>query len=32
VQAICEFPDIRIEFDRDAFAADLRIAAFSWDR
>jgi len=32
VQAICEFPDIRIEFDRSAFAADPRIAAFSWDR
>jgi RES domain-containing protein len=32
VQAICEFPDIRIEFGRDAFAADPRIVAFSWDR
>jgi hypothetical protein len=32
IQAICEFPDLRIGFDRDAFAADPRIAAFAWDR
>jgi RES domain len=32
IQAICEFPDIRIGFDRAAFAADPRIAAFDWDR
>ena len=32
IQAICEFPDIRIGFDRTAFAADPRIAAFDWDR
>jgi hypothetical protein len=32
IQAICEFPDMRIGFDRNAFAADPRIAAFEWDR
>ncbi len=32
IQAICEFPVLRIGFDRDAFAADPRIAAFAWDR
>lgn len=32
VQAVCEFPDIRIGFDRDAFAEDPRVAAFDWDR
>jgi hypothetical protein len=32
VQAICECPDMRIGFDRNAFAADPRIAAFDWDR
>ena len=32
IQAICEFPDARIGFDRAAFSADPRIAAFNWDR
>jgi len=32
IQAICEFPDMRIGFDRGTFAADPRIAAFNWDR
>jgi hypothetical protein len=32
VQAICEFPEMRVGFDRFAFAADPRIAAFTWDR
>jgi hypothetical protein len=31
-QAICEFPDIRLGFDRAAFAADPRIAALNWGR
>ncbi len=32
VQAICEFPEIRIGFDRAAFAEDPRIGAFNWGR
>ena len=32
VQAICEFPDIRVSFDRACFFADPRIAALNWDR
>jgi len=32
IQAICEFPDMRIGFDRSAFVADPRIAAFEWNR
>jgi hypothetical protein len=32
VRAVCEFPDARLEFGRDAFAADPRIAALDWDR
>jgi hypothetical protein len=32
VQTICEFPDIRLEFDRAAFAADPRVAAMVWER
>jgi len=32
IQAICEFPVMRIGFDRDVFASDPRIAAFNWDR
>jgi hypothetical protein len=32
VQAICEFPQQAIEFDRDAFASDPRIAALNWIR
>jgi hypothetical protein len=31
-QAICEFPDIRLGFDRGTFAADPRIAGLNWDR
>jgi hypothetical protein len=30
--AIREFPMARIEFDRNAFASDPRIAAMRWDR
>ena len=32
VQAICEFPIVRLEFGRDAFAADPRIASLAWVR
>lgn len=32
VQARCEFPIQAIEFPRNAFAADPRIAALNWDR
>lgn len=32
VQAICEFPVDSIEFGRDTFVADPRIATFRWDR
>lgn len=32
VQAICEFPRQAVEFKRDAFAADPRIAALNWAR
>ncbi|WP_183192212.1 RES family NAD+ phosphorylase [Ancylobacter tetraedralis] len=32
VQAICEFPDMRIGFGREAFAADPRLRAFNWER
>jgi hypothetical protein len=32
VQAICEFPNARLGFDRTSFAADPRISAFVWDR
>jgi len=31
-QAICEFPVIRLEFDRASFAADPRIAELNWER
>lgn len=31
-QAICEFPRNALEFGRDVFVADPRIANFSWDR
>jgi RES domain len=31
-RAMCEFPDARFEFARDAFAADPRIAALRWER
>lgn len=32
VQALCEFPRQAIEFPRDAFAADPRIASLNWER
>ncbi len=32
VQALCEFPVARLEFGRDAFVADPRIADLGWDR
>lgn len=32
VQAICEFPRIHLEFGRDSFNSDPRIAALNWDR
>jgi hypothetical protein len=32
VQALCEFPRHALEFARDAFAADPRIAALNWER
>lgn len=31
-RAVCEFPEIRLEFTRAAFAADPRIAALRWER
>jgi hypothetical protein len=32
VLAICGFPAARLEFDRQAFARDPRIAALRWER
>jgi hypothetical protein len=32
VQALCEFPRQAVEFPRDAFAADPRVAALNWER
>jgi hypothetical protein len=32
LRAICGFPAARLEFDRQAFARDPRIAALNWDR
>ena len=32
VRALCEFPERRLAFDRQAFAADPRIAAMPWER
>jgi RES domain-containing protein len=32
VRAVCAFPDQRMEFTRDAFARDSRIATLSWAR
>ncbi|WEX08198.1 RES family NAD+ phosphorylase [Chelativorans sp. AA-79] len=32
VQAICQFPEMSIGFDRHAFSADPRLAGFNWDR
>lgn len=31
-QALCEFPEDRLGFGRDAFAGDPRIAALNWER
>lgn len=31
-RAVCEFPELRLEFTREAFAADPRIAALGWER
>lgn len=32
VQALCEFPRQALEFPRDAFSADPRVAALNWER
>lgn len=32
VRAVCEFPEARLAFGRDAFAADVRIASLAWER
>ena len=32
VRAICDFPEQRLGFDREAFAADPRIASLAWER
>ena len=32
VRAICDFPEVRVSFDRRAFAADPRIARLRWER
>lgn len=32
VRAFCDHPDVRLEFDRSAFASDPRIAALAWER
>lgn len=32
VRAVCAFPDQRLEFNREAFTRDARIAALEWDR
>jgi hypothetical protein len=32
VRAVCDFPDARLEFTRDAFAADPRIRGLRWER
>jgi hypothetical protein len=32
VRAVCDHPDARLEFDRDAFARDPRIAGLRWER
>jgi hypothetical protein len=31
-RALCDFPEIRVEFNRQAFASDRRIAALRWER
>lgn len=32
LRALCEFPETRLEFSRDAFARDARLAALVWER
>ena len=32
VRALYEFPDLRLAFDRDAFADDPRIVSMQWER
>ena len=32
VKAVCDSPNLRLEFDRAAFAIDPRIAAMNWER
>ena len=32
VHALCEYPELKLEFSRDAFERDGRIADFDWDR
>ena len=32
VRAICTFPEARVEFGRDAFATDPRVASMPWER
>ena len=31
-RAVCEFPELRLEFTREVFAADPRMAALRWER
>lgn len=31
-RAVCDFPDARLAFGRDAFAADPRVASLAWER
>jgi hypothetical protein len=31
-RALCDFPEARLEFDREAFAADPRVARLEWER
>jgi hypothetical protein len=31
-RAVCEFPELRLEFTRETFANDPRIAALRWER
>ena len=31
-RALCDFPEARLEFDRQAFAADARVAGLAWER
>jgi hypothetical protein len=32
IQAVCEFPKHRVEFGKDSFTADPRLASFDWNR